>query len=261
MMKPWVWGENGWITGSQTKQRYPTSFDERGKMQKPSKPIDVYLEIGSKKVFAGAVNWPGWCRSGSDESSALQALLNYAGRYARALEGKKLGFEPPSDITQLNVIEHLTGTKTTDFGAPDAAPQNDSLPLDTADLQRSQVLLEACWQTFDSAVSAASGRELRKGPRGGGRDLDRVIQHVLNAEAAYLRSMARKHKVDEAGDLMEEMDKLRKAVLEALATAQRGELPERGPRGGVTWKPRYFVRRAAWHVLDHAWELEDRLIE
>jgi hypothetical protein len=25
------------------------------------------------------------------------------------------------------------------------------------------------------------------------------------------------------------------------------------------WPPRYVVRRAAWHVLDHAWEIEDRI--
>jgi hypothetical protein len=24
------------------------------------------------------------------------------------------------------------------------------------------------------------------------------------------------------------------------------------------WSPRYFVRRSAWHALDHAWEIEDR---
>jgi hypothetical protein len=39
----------------------------------------------------------------------------------------------------------------------------------------------------------------------------------------------------------------------------RGELAERGPRGGIRWPARYYVRRAAWHVLDHAWEIEDRL--
>jgi hypothetical protein len=45
----------------------------------------------------------------------------------------------------------------------------------------------------------------------------------------------------------------------ALAAGARGELPERGPRGGARWTPRSFVRRVAWHVLDHAWEIEDRL--
>ena len=24
------------------------------------------------------------------------------------------------------------------------------------------------------------------------------------------------------------------------------------------WTARYFLRRAAWHVLDHVWEIEDK---
>ena len=27
---------------------------------------------------------------------------------------------------------------------------------------------------------------------------------------------------------------------------------------GSSWMPAYFLRRAAWHVLDHAWEIQDK---
>jgi hypothetical protein len=30
------------------------------------------------------------------------------------------------------------------------------------------------------------------------------------------------------------------------------------PIAGRRWPPRYAARRIAWHVLDHAWEIEDR---
>ena len=30
-------------------------------------PTDVYLELGTKRVFACALEWPGWCRGGRDE--------------------------------------------------------------------------------------------------------------------------------------------------------------------------------------------------
>jgi len=43
-------------------------------------PVDVYLEAGSKRVFACSVAWPGWSRSGRDENGAITALLQYAGR-------------------------------------------------------------------------------------------------------------------------------------------------------------------------------------
>ncbi len=221
--------------------------------------MDVYLEVGSKKVFAGGIDWPGWCRTGKDEASALQALLAYAPRYVKIVGGTSLGFSPPADVSQLVVVERLKGGKTTDFGAPEAAPPSDSEPLDSDSLQRFRVLLEAAWRAFDEAVQAAAGKELRLGPRGGGRDLDGIVRHVMEAEAAYLHSMASRYKVNHDRPLKDEMNKVRQAVLEALASAQRGELPEKGPRGGVIWKPRYFVRRLAWHVLDHVWEIEDRI--
>ncbi len=53
---------------------------------------------------------------------------------------------------------------------------------------------------------------------------------------------------------------MRKLAVEALLLAAHGEIPARGPRGGVRWTPRYFARRAAWHVLDRVWGIEDRLI-
>ena len=53
----------------------------------------------------------------------------------------------------------------------------------------------------------------------------------------------------------------RAVVRDALSRAVSEGLPEKGPRGGTIWLPRYFVRRAAWHVLDHAWEIEDRALD
>jgi hypothetical protein len=223
-----------------------------------SRTIDVYLEIGDKRTFAGAIDWPGWCRIGRDEDSALQALVDSGPRYARILHAKKIPFQAPADTSALTVVDRVAGNSTTDFGAPDVAPSSDARPIDDADLQRFQKLLKAYWSAFDAAVRAASGKELRKGPRGGGRDLEAIVGHVLGAEAAYLARLAWKRPKGKAADLSEELDRTRQAVLQALAAAARGETPTSGPRGGVIWAPRYFVRRLAWHELDHAWEIADR---
>jgi hypothetical protein len=94
---------------------------------------------------------------------------------------------------------------------------------------------------------------------GDGRDVEAIVRHVMGAEAGYLARLAWKSRQQEGEDLDEALDRTRRAVLDALAAASRGELPTRGPRGGVIWKPRYFVRRVAWHVLDHTWEIEDRI--
>jgi hypothetical protein len=220
--------------------------------------IDVYLEIGKKRTFAGAIDWPGWCRIGRDAGSALQALVDYGPRYARILSATRLGFQAPADASALAVVERLEGNATTDFGAPAVAPSSDTRPVDDAELQRFQTLLQACWRAFDATVQAAVGKELRKGPRGGGRDLEEIVRHVLDADVGYLARLA--WKLDKSGeeDLGDELGRTRQAILNALAAATRGEVPARGPRGGVIWTPRYYVRRVAWHVLDHTWEIEDR---
>lgn len=209
-------------------------------------------------MFASAVDWPGWSRSGRDAGAALLALLDSAPRYARVLHAAGIEFAAPASLDDLAVVERLPGTTTTDFGAPDVAPSSDSAPVDEAELARLQALLKAYWAAFDAGRQAAAGKTLRSGPRGGGRDVDAIVQHVRGAEAGYLARLAWKFKADEGADVEAELKRTHQAALDALAAAARGELPTRGPRGGVVWAPRYFVRRVGWHVLDHLWEIEDR---
>jgi hypothetical protein len=218
--------------------------------------IDVYLEIGKTRTFAGATDWPGWCRSGRDEGAALQALFDYGPRYARAIRSARLDFEPPAALAALAVVEKLPGGSTTEFGAPEASPARDAQPVTFDQLRRYMALLRACWKTLDAAAEAAAGQAspLRKGPRGGGRDLDKIVEHVLMAEVAYVGRIGGKL---DAGLVLPES---RKAMLRALEHSAQGAVPAIGPRGGVRWSPRFFVRRAAWHILDHAWEIQDRTL-
>lgn len=200
----------------------------------------VYLEVGSKRTFAAAVDWPGWCRSGRDEATALQALLEYGPRYRGAV-GRTGGFVPPAEVHDFDLVDRVAGNATTDFGAPGAIPDLDRVTLSADELDRLAKLFQSCWEAFDRARAAAGGRELRKGPRGGGRDVAAIEEHVRDAEASYAGQLGRK------GDF-----------IEAVHARAAGELPGRGPRGGERWPARYGIRRAAWHVLDHAWEIEDR---
>jgi len=229
-------------------------------MARSSNKIDVYLEVGKKRTFAGALQWPGWCRAGRDEESALQALLEYGPRYARVLRSARLGFKAPAKVANLVVAQRLRGNATTDFGAPGLAPPGDAKPVNATELQRFQKILKACWRTFDQTVEKASGKALRTGPRGGGRELDGILEHLLGSDAGYLNAVGWKFKQDTPDDLEEQLERTRQAILEALTTSARGEIAKKGPRGGKRWSPRYFVRRIAWHVLDHAWEIEDRAL-
>jgi hypothetical protein len=224
------------------------------------KKISVYLEIGHKRTFAGAIDWPGWCRSGRDEESALQALFDSGPRYARVVSAAKLGFRAPGDISALAVVERLKGNATTDFGAPDAAPSTDSRPVSSDELHSFEKVLKACWRTFDAKIKAARGKELSRGPRGGGRQLEGIVQHVLGSDGGYLNQVGWKFKQGKADDPGRQLKETRQAILDGLRASARGEIPAKGPRGGIRWTARYFLRRIAWHTLDHAWEIEDRIV-
>lgn len=221
---------------------------------------NVYLEIGEKRVFAGSVAWSGWCCSGRDEESALQALFDSGPRYAQIVSSTNLGFEAPEQISDFNIIERLKGNRTTDFGAPDIPLSRDKETIEAGELQRFQTLLKSCWEAFDRSVEKAQGKQLRKGTRGGGRDLKKIIEHVTGADEAYLKRIGWKIENFRDTDPDERLTRIRYEILEGFAAAARGELPTEGPRGGKRWQPRYYVRRVAWHVIDHAWEIEDRIL-
>ncbi len=213
------------------------------------------MEVGTKRVFAGAIEWPGWCRSGRDKDAALEALMAYGRRYSAALGRTKFGFKAPEGVAEFAVVERLKGNATTDFGAPGAAPRADQRRLDQAEIERLISILESAWAKFDRAARAARGKALTKGPRGGGRELEAIVTHVLEADGAYHRALGG---VAPKSDGTGTMAAVRSAIVDVVSSRARGEPPPRTPRSGKLWTPRYGVRRSAWHALDHAWEIEDR---
>jgi len=209
----------------------------------------VYLEVGQKRVFANAVDWPGWSRHARTEADALETLLAYAPRYARVV-GSAVGFTPPEGRNDLDVVEHIEGDATTEFGAPSARATVDLRPMDGDALTRHSTLLRAAWTALDRAAGAAKGKVLATGPRGGGRSLAKIVDHVTEAEVIYLSKLGSRRPPDGADQ--------RDFILEVVAARARDEEPANPSRVTTRWPPRFFVRRAAWHALDHGWEIEDR---
>jgi hypothetical protein len=164
-----------------------------------------------------------------------------------------MGFHPfTKTLTALTVTERYEGNTTIDFGTPAIVPDTGRRPFDAIEFVRSLTVLKACWGEFDRAVERARGVILRKGPRGGGKDLGKVIDHELDSDRGYLSRLAWKHNRSGGEDPIEELSQTRIALRSALEVAVNGDLPAVGPRGGVIWPPRYFVRCVAWHVHDHA---------
>lgn len=217
--------------------------------------LRVAVEAGAKRSFASALDWPGWSRSGPSTEAAIESLLEYAPRYARVVNRAGEAIEPPASAQQVEIVERLAGGGGTDFGVPGAAAAAEDAPIDDADLRRLTALLTAAWDELDGIAERARGVELRKGPRGGGRDLENVLDHVLQAEVAYLGQLGARSP-DPAT-----RESVRQAFLETLAARATGRPIENPRRTKRPWAPRYAVRRAMWHVLDHAWEIEDRATE
>ncbi len=212
-------------------------------------PTRVYLEVTGRRTFAMAIDWPGWGRSGRTPEEALATLAAYARRYAEVARRAGLPF-PPGIADDLVIVEELTGTTTTGFGAPDVPAAVDDEPWGGAEADRAAALLRAAWDVLE-ATAAASPRHLRKGPRGGGRDRDPMLEHVLGAEAAYGRKVGVRHRQPALSD-RPAIEAMRRDLTAAIRTPSTGPVVPNG------WPMRYTVRRLAWHVLDHAWEMADR---
>lgn len=213
--------------------------------------IPIYLETAPKRTFAVGLAWPGWARSGRTEADALAALAAYAPRYARVV-GEAAGFVEPSDSSLFDIAERLSGNATTEFGAPGARAAADDAALDAPELERQLAILDSAWQALERAAKAAHGATLRRGPRGGGRTLPKILEHVFGAETGYLSSLGARYRGP--NDIAE----LRRVGREAIIAAARYE-PLADPSAvKKRWPPRFFIRRSAWHILDHAWEIEDR---
>jgi hypothetical protein len=214
--------------------------------------LRVILEIGRKRrVVAGAMDWPGLDRWGTSDDDALDRLSSYLPRYAGVAERASMG----SSFTRarhMEVVERVAGSSSTDFwGVAHVPSQIEHEVLSAANLDRRLDLLCACWAYFDD-VAARVSRELRPGSRGGGRSRDQIIRHVYGTEPA---NWSRKVGVRTGLDVVLTSDGLathRQEFLAAIRTYNAEGRPAR------TWPIQFLVRRTAHHVMDHAWELEDR---
>ncbi len=209
---------------------------------------EIYIELGKTRVVACSYEWPGWCRYGKTAESALETLLDYAPRYQIVAQRAGLDFDTQPQVTSTQ----LQGNANTDW-APTLITAKDTEPRSAKEAERGVKLLQAAWGMLDD-VAATSVQSLRKGPRGGGRDLDEVVQHVLEAERAYARKIGVKYAQFSYSDrpaLIAAHDQ----VAATLSAASDGS-----PQTQGGWPATYAVRRMAWHVIDHIWEIEDRQI-
>ncbi len=218
--------------------------------------LRVTLEIGpkGKRVAAVAPDWPGLERGAKTGEAAIERLQAYLPRYAPVAQEAGMGAQfaaiaTPS--TTVDVVEHYPGTGSTDFwGISFAFSGIDRQAVSTEELERELTLMEACWTFFDDVRGRVSA-EMRKGPRGGGRDRDRIVRHVLVTEQDWAPKLGLR--TPEGSPLTDEDVRAHRDAYRAAIRALHAQ-----GKPARTWPLRYLIRHTAYHTLDHAWEMEDK---
>jgi len=152
----------------------------------------------------------------------------------------------------VEVVERVPGITSTDYwGIAHAPSQIEREILSARDLERRLDLMQACWAEFD-AVAARVTPELRLGPRGGGWTRDELIRHVnLNEPGQFTRKVEVRTPLEDMVD-PDGIARHRQATCDAIRACNAEGRPAR------TWPIQFLIRRIAHHVMDHAWEMEDR---
>ena len=217
-------------------------------------PVRTVIERGpkGKKAVAFALDWPGWSRGANTPDMALATLESYRARYRPIAVAAGLAQEF-DEAGRLKVIEDRVGTGSTDFWGISFSPSGtEQGPMGDAEFDRKIKLLRASWTFFDGVAKRVSA-EMRKGPRGGGRDRDTIIRHTIRTESEYFAKRIGL-RIPEGGALKStELAAYRKAYVAAMRDYNAG----RGKRM-ASWTLPFLIRHSAFHTLDHAWEMEDK---
>jgi hypothetical protein len=218
-------------------------------------PVRTVIERGpkGKKAAAFAVDWPGWSRGARTPELALEVLESYRERYRPIAVAAGMAGELDA-AGPLEVVEDRVGPGSTDFWGISFAPASlEQEPMDDGELDRKLELLRACWGFFDATAARVSA-ELRKGPRGGGRDRDRIIGHVVRVESLDFAKRLGLQVPDEGPPLTPTgLRDYREQYVATMRAYNAGE----GSRMR-TWNLPFLVRHTAFHAMDHAWEMADK---
>ncbi|MCB9010080.1 MAG: hypothetical protein H6656_22370 [Ardenticatenaceae bacterium] len=217
--------------------------------------LRVMLEIGpkGKKLVAVAPDWPGLARGAKTKDAAIEKLRSYLPRYSQVakLAGLNAAFDA---IQNIDVVEEYPGTGSTDFwGISFAFSSIDKQGMSDDELERELALMRACWAFFDDVRGRVSA-EMQKGPRGGGKDRDRIVRHTFAAEQDWATKVGVRT-LDGAMLTDDGLKTHRDAYCQAIREYQaQGKLAGKVAK----WPLRYLIRHTAFHTMDHAWEMEDK---
>jgi hypothetical protein len=218
-------------------------------------PVRTVIERGpkGKRSVAFSLDWPGWNRGAKTAELALETLESYRERYRPIAVLAGMGDEFDA-AGPLEVVEDRVGPGSVDFWGISFSPSStEHEPLSDAEFDRKIRLLRACWTFFDGVAGRVS-EEMRKGPRGGGRDRTRIIRHTIRTESEDFAKQVGLRIPEEAALTPDGLRQHRETYVEAMRAYNAGEVEKRMR----SWSLPFLIRHSAFHMLDHAWEMEDK---
>jgi hypothetical protein len=218
-----------------------------------AKDLRLALEVGpkGKKFVAVAPDWPGLERGAKSADVAIETLRSYLPRFAPVATLAGMGAQFAA-IKGVDVVEEYPGIGSTDFwGISFAFSSIDGQATSKKELDRELTLMRACWTYFDD-VRARVSAELQKGPRGGGRDRDRIVLHTCAVEQDWAKKVGVRAPDDGVITSAQGLDAYRDAYCAAIR-----EFHAEG-KMARNWPLRFLIRHTAFHTMDHAWEMEDK---
>jgi hypothetical protein len=217
--------------------------------------VRTVIERGpkGKRSVAFGIDWPGWSRGAKTAELALETLESYRVRYRPIADLARMTDEFEAS-GPLDVVEDRIGTGSTDFWGISFSPSStEQEPMDEAEFDRAITILRACWAFFDDVAGRVSP-EMRKGPRGGGRDRDRIILHTIVTESQGFAKGVGLRIPDGAALITTGLQQYREDYIAAMRAYNAGEVKRRMR----SWTLPFVIRHSAFHTLDHAWEMEDK---
>lgn len=218
-----------------------------------AKDLRVAVEVGpkGKKFVAVAPDWPGLERGAKSVEDAVEMLRSYLPRFAPVATLAGMGAQFAA-LKGVDVVEQYQGIGSTDFwGISFSFSSIDNQKVSMKELDRDLTLMRACWTFFDDVRARVSG-EMQKGPRGGGRDRDRIVLHTCGVEQDWARKVGVRAPNDEVITSTKGLEAYRDAYCAAIR-----EFHAEG-KMARNWPLRFLVRHTAFHTMDHAWEMEDK---
>src|SRR5215203_6869274 len=205
-------------------------------------PVRTVLERGpkGKRSVAFGIDWPGWSRGAKSPELALETLESYRERYrpVSGLAGMARQFDAAGP---LEIVEDKVGTGSTDFWGISFSPSaTEQEPMGEKELERGITLLRACWAIFDG-VAARVSPEMRKGPRGGGRDRDQIISHTIRQESENFATGVGLKIPEEGAMTPDGLREYREAYVDAMWAYNTGE-----GRRMRSWTLPFLIRHSAF---------------